>query len=387
MIGRKMNRLFNEALSIGVAALSKKVLSKKNFSKKASPIEAYSIEAQKRKPNSNLSRHKNALPLRCKTTFIFAMLCIVFGIRTVSITWAQAESPAIADRYDQVFSRENNEKSLTAWFLRLLLSEESNTDEKSGDSTIVISPDNKVMLIDGGAPSCGAMVCSYLHALGIDRIDAIVVSHPHIDHIGGLISVLQEFPVEVIYMSKLEYPTAIFQSFLTNAAEKEIPIIYLEEGSEFDLGSKIHAKVYNPEANIVYYSGYPANSTLFVNDRSLVIKFAFGNSSMLFMGDVYTSRELDLIEKYGSELKADVLKVGHHGSDTSSSKSFIRLVSPEIAVIMHDRLASLQVYNNLRKIGAAVYLSPIDGNIRVSIDDEENMSVITQFDRISDFLK
>ncbi len=107
------------------------------------------------------------------------------------------------------------------------------------------------------------------------------------------------------------------------------------------------------------------------------------------MGDVYTSRELDLIEKYGSELKADVLKVGHHGSDTSSSKSFIRLVSPEIAVIMHDRLASasLQVYNNLRKIGAAVYLSPIDGNIRVSIDDEENMSVITQFDRISDFLK
>ncbi len=387
MIGSKMNQLSKEPLSIGVVTLPKKVFSKENFSKEGSSMDSYSIEAKKRKPKLDRSRHSNALALRCKTTFIFAMLCIVFGIRTVGLTWAQAESSAIVDRYDQVFSRENNDKRLTAWFLRLLLSEESNTDEKSGDSTIIISPDNKVMLIDGGAPSCGSMVCSYLHALEIDRIDAIVVSHPHIDHIGGLISVLQEFPVEVIYMSKLEYPTAIFQNFLTNAADKKIPIIYLEEGSEFDFGSKIHAKVYNPEANIVYYSEYPANSTLFVNDRSLVMKFAFGNSSMLFMGDVYTSRELDLIEKYGSELKADVFKVGHHGSDTSSSKSFIRLVSPEIAVMMHDRLASLQVYNNLRKIGAAVYLSPIDGNIRVSIDDKGNLSVITQFDRISDFLK
>lgn len=347
--------------------------------------EAFSIKSQKRKPKPYRLRYSNATFMRCKTAFIFVTLCIVFEIRTVSLTWAQIESAAIVDRYDEVFKRENSEKRLTAWFLKLSLSEESNIDEKSGDSTIIISPDDRVMLIDGGALSCGALVCSYLHALEVDRIDAILLSHPHIDHVGGLISVLQEFPVEMIYMSKLEYSTTTFDSFLSIAADNKVPIIYLQEGSEFDLGSKIHAKVYNPEANIVYYFGYPANSTQFVNDRSLVVKLAFGKSSILFMGDVYTSRELDLIEKYGSELKADVLKVGHHGSDTSSSKSFIRLVCPKTAVIMHDRLASLQVYNNLKKIGSEVYLNCIDGNIRLSIDEEKNLTIITQFDRIIDF--
>jgi len=153
--------------------------------------EAFSIKSQKRKPKPYRLRYSNATFMRCKTTFIFVTLCIVFGIRTVSLTWAQIESAAIVDRYDEVFKRENSEKRLTAWFLKLSLSEESNIDEKSGDSTIIISPDDRVMLIDGGALSCGALVCSYLHALEVDRIYAILLSHPHIYHVGGLISVLQ----------------------------------------------------------------------------------------------------------------------------------------------------------------------------------------------------
>lgn len=108
---------------------------------------------------------------------------------------------------------------------------------------------------------------------------------------------------------------------------------------------------------------------------------------MLFTGDLYTSGEVGLMEKFGAELQADVIKVGHHGSETSSSKSFVKLVAPKVAVMMHDNLASLQVYKNYRKVGAMAYVTCIDGSVKVAGDAAKNWTVLTQFDRLSDFLK
>lgn len=300
---------------------------------------------------------------------------------------AAAEAP-IVDRYAQVFDRAGDQGKLVARFLKLSLGADSEpgSGDKSGDSTILISPDGKVMLIDAGSPECGPQVAAALRALGVAKLDAVVASHPHVDHIGGLAQILAEFPVDTLYLSEVTYPTSTFGYFLSAAKKRAGSLVYLEEGSTFDFGASVKVRVFNPEKDIVYYDGYPSNSTQFINNKSLVMKFTYGEGSMLFMGDVYTPREADLIEKFGDQLKADVIKVGHHGAETSSSKSFVRTVSPKVAVMMHDSFASLQVYKNYRKAGAMAYATAIDGCVKVALDAEKNCTVVTEFDRLSDFL-
>lgn len=323
----------------------------------------------------------------CRTSFlrIAATIVAAFFCFTAQIALAQETAPEgqRVDRFAQVFAGDGDQGKLVARFLML----STGTEEKSGDSTILTSPDGKTMLVDSGAPECAPQVEHYLEALGIIKIDIVVVSHPHIDHLGGLARIIRKFPVESLYMSRVEYPTEVYKSFIDTVKKIGIRTTYLEEGSDFAFGEMVKVKIYNPERDIRYYDGYPANSTQFINNKSLVMKMSYGESSMLFMGDVYTPREIELAEKYGEELKADVIKVGHHGSDTSSSKSFVRLVSPKIAVMMHDSLASLQVYKNYRKVDAATYITYLDGCVKVAGDAKGNWSTVSQFNRMSDFLK
>jgi competence protein ComEC len=315
----------------------------------------------------------------CLAAALAACLLLAVPPRAVA-----QEAPAAADRFAQVFDRSADPGRLTARFIKMSLA--TKDEGKSGDCTILISPDGKVMLVDAGAPECAWQIMRCLDAMGITRIDAVLASHPHVDHIGGLARIVEKYPVGKLYASRVEYPTSAFRDAMAAVRLKGIEVVYLEEGSAFSFGELVKAEVFNPEPGIRYYAGYPDNGTMFVNDRSLVVKFSYGASSMLFMGDAYASREAELMRRYGDRLKADVIKVGHHGSDTSSGKAFVRLVSPKIAVMMHDALASLQVYKNYRKAGAAVYLSSIDGSVRVSGDDAGNWTVLAQLDRLSDFL-
>ncbi len=294
--------------------------------------------------------------------------------------------PAPADRSDQVLRQAPERGKLTAVFFKLSLDEESSEDEKSGDSTLLISPDGKTMLVDGGSPRCQDQVLGYLEALGIRSLDIVLATHPHVDHIGGLAGVLGSLPVGRLYMSELVYPTGPYAALVGAARKAGVEIRTLEEGDRFSFGGSVAVQVFNPEPNIAYYEGYPSNSTQFINNRSLVLKFVYGEASMLFMGDLYSPREAELLEKYGAALAADVLKMGHHGSDTSSSKSFIKTVNPQVAAAMHDRLASLQVYKNLRKLGAKVFITAIDGCVRISAGPDGVWTTLTQFDRASDFL-
>ncbi|HML47270.1 MAG TPA: MBL fold metallo-hydrolase [Clostridia bacterium] len=299
-------------------------------------------------------------------TRVFALLA------ALALLWGAACAQSDA-RHDQVFDASQDAGRLTARFLYLL----SPDGEKSGDATILTSPDGKVMLLDAGEPGCADQVIAALQALGVSRIDYLVASHPHVDHVGGFAEVLRTFPVGAVYTSFVEYPTAPVAAYLAEIQRQGIPHIRLAQGDTFAFGDQVTVEVFHPSAEIEYYEGYPDNSTQFVNDLSLVLRFAYGDSSMLFGGDVYATME-QIADKYGERLQSDVFKVGHHGAATSSSKPYREAISPKIAVMISDTLSDLGIYQKYRKMDSDVYITYFDGSVRVSTAGDGAYDVLTK---------
>jgi competence protein ComEC len=118
-----------------------------------------------------------------------------------------------------------------------------------------------------------------------------------------------------------------------------------------------------------------------------VAKFTYKESTLLLPGDLYVSGESSVLERYGEKIQSDIMKMSHHGDDTSNTPTFIKTIKPKIAVAEFDRLASLSVYNSYRKNGAEAYITAIDGNVRITMDGTRNYEVLTEKGRIGDFLK
>lgn len=305
-------------------------------------------------------------------TLLLAVSCIALAV---------CEEPA-ADRYASLFDVSADAGLLTARFLQLT----STSDEKSGDCAILISPDGKVMLLDAGETTCADQVIAALTALGVTKIDYLVASHPHIDHVGGFVQVMQSFEVDTVYSSAVVYPTNTYQAYIDEIEHQGITHVILSEGDMLSFGDLVTIEVFHPSAEISYYDDYPKGSTQFVNDLSLVLKFTYGEATMLFAGDLYTYGEKEVAERYGDKLRSDVLKVNHHGAETSSSKTWRQAIQPKIAVIMHDGIASLQVIQKYQREETAIYHTFMDGCIKVSATDTAEYEVLTQFDRQTDFL-
>lgn len=287
-----------------------------------------------------------------------------------------------ANRYDEVFDVSEDEGNLIIRFLYT----STGTDTKSGDSTLIKTPDGKVMLIDGSAPETANTLSKYLDDLGIQKIDAIVASHPHIDHVGGLTQIIYNYKVGEVYRSEVNYPSETNNNFLKAIEEKNIETVILKDGMSFNFG-ETKVEVFNPIKEIDYPNKFPESSTSFINDHSLVLKMTYKDSTLLLTGDIYITGERRILERHGEELQADILKIAHHGDDTSNSSPFIKAVQAKIAVAMYDRLASLGVYNSYRKNGSKAYITAIDGNIKIIADGTREYRLITEKDRESAFLR
>ena len=270
-----------------------------------------------------------------------------------------------------VLTRENGK--LCIYFLKLEVDEFA--EDKSGDSTILIAPEGEVMLIDCGHPQCSDQVIRALKALDVNHIDYFVASHPHIDHIGSFPQIAEAFPIGKVYRSSLVYDTSQYYNFNQAISEKDIEVETLSEGESFVFGRDIKIKIYNPSEPIIYPDKYPANSTQFVNNQSLAMRFSYGTSSAWFGGDLYMVQERSLTTQYGKELQSDIVKANHHGGGTSNSLRWIKTLQPKIVVAMHDRLDSMTVYNNYKKYGAEYHLTQLDGTVRVTMDDQKNYTV------------
>lgn len=302
-------------------------------------------------------------------------------ILVLSFTVFAQEEPLV-DRYDQVFDASQDHGRLSARFLKLV----TRSDEKSGDSTILTSPDGQVMVIDGGNPSTFVDVDRALKALGITRIDYLVASHPHVDHVGSFAQIIRSYDVGAVYTSEVVYPTSHYKNYMAAIEATKTPHIILHDGDSFMFGEHVLVEVLHPLPGVEYYEGYPNSSTQFINNLSLAMKLTFGESSFFFAGDLYTDGERSLVERHGERIQADILKLPHHGADTSNSKRFRQAVNAQIGVAMHDAIADLNVYKKYRREDTMVYISSIDGSVLVSTTGDGEYKVITQHDRTTTFL-
>lgn len=223
-------------------------------------------------------------------------------------------------------------------------------DVGQGDS-IVITNNNKTMLIDASTNEMGSRVVKYLNDLGIKKIDYLVGTHPHEDHIGGLDNVIKSFDIGTIYMPNVVATTKTFEEVIDAISAKKLKVTSPKTGDKFTVG--------NAECEVMSIR----NDKDDYNNCSIVIKMDFNNVSYLFTGDAEES-----VESSRKWPHIDVLKVGHHGSNTSSSKKFLEQIKPEVALISvgqgntygHPTQATLKRLSN---IGAKIYRTDENGTI------------------------
>jgi competence protein ComEC len=195
-------------------------------------------------------------------------------------------------------------------------------DVGQGDSILIQSPSGKTMLIDAGTNESTSTVVNYIKDQGIKNIDVIVETHPHEDHIGGMDAVINTFDIGQIFMPKVSAATKTFQDVLTAIQNKRLKVTTAVSGIPIDLDPAVKIEMLAPNS-----SSYED-----VNNYSAVIKLTYNDTSFLFTGDAQEESEKEMLAK-GYDLNADVLKVGHHGSDTSTSPEFLKVASPKYAVI------------------------------------------------------
>lgn len=293
-------------------------------------------------------------------------------------TEAMNETEEAVDRYDEIIDLTAIEGKLAIYFLDL--DPVTTGDEHSGDSTLLISPDGKVMLIDAGNTPCGDEITAFLKQLGITRIDYLVASHAHIDHIGGMPEIITNFEIGTHYRSYVEYTTQTYQNYVSAVENADIPVEYVKQGDSFMFGDYITVDVLNPEAEIEYPDATVQNWNQFMNDHSMLLKMTYGKSTFLFGGDLYVAQEMILVQNYADQLKVDVAKVNHHGYSTSSCRKWVKTTLPQIAVAMGDEIGSVDVCELYEKQGAVYYHTSLDGCVRVIADDARNYEVTSRYD-------
>jgi len=183
------------------------------------------------------------------------------------------------------------------------------------------------MLIDGGNREDGQLVVSYLEQLGVESLNTIISTHPHEDHLGGLPSVLAVYPAHTLLSPTVSYSSNLFDEFLYYAHQQGIPVEVPEPGSVYSLGD-------NETGATVTILG-PVKSYDELNDTSIVCRVDYGETAFLFTGDMETTAENDMLDYWDIRIDwdVDVLKVGHHGSYSSTGYRFLNALSPAYAVI------------------------------------------------------
>src|SRR5690625_3302589 len=228
-------------------------------------------------------------------------------------------------------------------------------DVGQGDSILIQTPTKKTILIDGGSPKAGKKVVAYLKELEINKLDLLIATHPDIDHIGGLLHVMKSIMIEEIIDSGKFYTTKTYIKYLNQIKQSDIPKTTAKKNQNINVDPSLNIKVLNT------YEPRKNN-----NQSSIVLKITYDQIDFLLMADVEQKQEKELQEAYN--LEADIVKIAHHGSQTSSSFEFLQAVNPKVALITYSRKNKYghpvqQVIQNLNNIQALIYSTAVFGDI------------------------
>jgi len=243
-------------------------------------------------------------------------------------------------------------------------------DVGQGDSILIQFPDDRAMLIDAGPDESGGSVVSYLKQQGVKRIDYLVATHPHADHIGGMAEVIEEFDIERVYMPKVTHTTKLFENLLLSIKRKGLKITSARAGLNIIEQDDLYTSFIAPCG-----SGYKS-----LNNYSAVVKLQYGSASFILTGDAEEQSEKEMLAG-GANLRADVLKVGHHGSSSSTTAAFLKSVSPSYAVISAGAGNQYghphqETVNRLTGAGVKIYRTDTDGTV-IFLSDGQTLTVKT----------
>lgn len=231
-----------------------------------------------------------------------------------------------------------------------------------GDS-ILIQVNGKNMLIDAGPKNSSKTLLNYLNSQNIAKLDYVIATHPHEDHIGGMSFVINKYSINKFYAPKVTQSTKIFEQMIESLQNKNLSIIPINASTaSIDLGPNTKTTIYSPVS-----TSYDN-----LNNYSPVIKLTYFNNSFLFTGDAAFESEKEILQK-NSDINADVIKIGHHGSATSTAADFLKAVNPKIAVISvgknndYGHPAS-EILSLLKRNKIKIYRTDLDGTIVMSSD-------------------
>lgn len=282
-------------------------------------------------------------------SLLMALFLVIFGSIFYFLEPSQANpnTPTPTPEIVQANQEIQDGEKLQIWFL----------DVGQADSILIQNGDAN-MLIDAGNNEDGKKLVSYFQSLGIESFQYVIGTHAHEDHIGGMDDIIDNFDIDTFYMPDAITTTATFESVLDSLEAKNIAFQTPSIDSIFKLG--------NATIDVLYVGTDDSD----LNNTSIVLKLTYGNTSMLFMGDAEKEVET-IIEK--KDISADVLKVGHHGSNTSSSKTFLEKVNPSYAIISvgtgnsygHPSNTTIQ---NLENQNIQIYRTDENGTIIMTSD-------------------
>lgn len=242
-------------------------------------------------------------------------------------------------------------------------------DVGQGDAILIKTPDHQRILIDGGPNNAVVNKLGENLPFFDKEIDLVILTHPHADHLVGLIEVLKRYEVKKILSTGVAHPTPDYLTWLEEIKKQNVPMEIAKAGETLDFGSGIKMEIFYPVEDL---AGKQVEN---LNNTSIVGKLIFGRTSFLFTGDAEMEVWDELISR-GIDLKADVLKVAHHGSKNATSKNFLEKVQPKFAIISvgENNLfghPSRIILNYLENIGAQILRTDEQGDVKIISDGEK----------------
>lgn len=244
-------------------------------------------------------------------------------------------------------------------------------DVGQGDGFLIISPGGKTVLIDAGSARAGDDVAATLQKRGVRTIDLAVATHPHADHIGGLRRIIGKLTVNSLLDSGQSFDSDEHDRLQRAVKARKVQFIPAKRNWKFPLDSGVQLEAFNPRGDGRWITDVREGGSI-ENANSVVLRLSYGNFAMIFTGDAETETEA-LLVKENFPLRAQVLKVGHHGSRHATSEKFLNFVKPETAIIScgadnrygHPAQPTL---DRLRRSNAQVFRTDLAGEISIISD-------------------